>query len=190
MFLYEMILEKISSIMVEKGGEGMSMHTDKLHMAEQWMHLYGDQVMHVCLISLGDYHLAQDACQETFFRAWKHCDRFRFESSEKTWLMRIAVNVCRDMQRAKWFRQGKDVLPLEDERIRAEDATFAIGPVTQMVLNLPEKYRLTLLLHYVHGMKATQISHVLGVAYPTVLTRLRRGRELVKKQMEEGGADA
>ena len=169
----------------------MSMHTDeqRLLAAEQWMNLYGDLVMHVCLMSLGDYHLAQDACQETFFRAWKHLDRFRFESSEKTWLMRIAVNVCRDMQRAKWFRQGRDALPLQENNIRAEDTQFSIGPVTQMVLDLPEKYRLTLLLHYVHGMKATQIGRILGVAYPTVLTRLKRGREPVKRRMEEGGAD-
>lgn len=160
---------------------------DKRAQVGALMELYGDQVMRLCLVSLRDWHLAQDACQETFFRAWKHYDRFRFESSEKTWLMRIAVNVCRDMQKARWYRQGRDALPLPDTAAHGQEEHFP-GPVTETVLSLPEKYRLPLLLFYVHGMKGHEIARVLGISYPAVLTRLKRGRELTRQRMEEGGA--
>ena len=47
--------------------------------------------------------MAQDAVQETFFKAYKALDSFRGESTEKTWLYSIAFNVCRDMRRSAWF---------------------------------------------------------------------------------------
>ena len=71
------------------------MHRDpdalRREAVSEWMDLYGDQVMRLCFTALRDHHLAQDACQETFFRAWKYFDRFRFESSGRTWLMRIII---------------------------------------------------------------------------------------------------
>ena len=168
------------------------MHRDpdalRREAVSEWMDLYGDQVMHLCFTALRDHHLAQDACQETFFRAWKYFDRFRFESSGRTWLMRIAVNVCRDMKRAKWFRQGRDALPLDEKCAVFASPDLSPGPVTDVVMALPEKYRLVLLLHYVHGFKAADVGRILGVAYPTVLARLKRGRDMARRRMEEGGA--
>ena len=58
----------------------------------------------MCCVWLRDRDLAEDAVQETFFKAWKGAPSFRGECSEKTWLMRIAVNVCRDMRRSAWHR--------------------------------------------------------------------------------------
>ena len=55
---------------------------------------YGDAVLRMCFLYLKDYHLAEDAAQETFIKAMKHYDSFNRKSSEKTWLTRIAIN-CR-----------------------------------------------------------------------------------------------
>ena len=156
--------------------------------AEYLMRLYGDDVMRICLMALKDFYLAQDACQETFFRVWKYHDGFRHESSEKTWVFHIAVNVCRDMKKASWYRQGKGTLPLEENHLLLQDDSVFHGPVTEAVLALPEKYRLVLLLHYYHALKGPEIARILQVPYPTVLTRLHRGRELVRRTIEEGGA--
>ena len=56
------------------------------------MRQYEKEVLKVCTLYLRDLTLAEDATQETFFKAYKAMDRFQGGSSEKTWLMRIAIN--------------------------------------------------------------------------------------------------
>ena len=53
---------------------------------------YGDAILRMCYLYLKDYHLAEDAAQETFIKAMKHYESFHQKSSEKTWLTRIAIN--------------------------------------------------------------------------------------------------
>ena len=67
---------------------------------EELIDLYGDAILRLCILYLGDRQLAEDAFQETFLKAWEKWDGFRGESSVKTWLTRIAVNTCRDMLRS------------------------------------------------------------------------------------------
>ena len=65
---------------------------------------YEKDLLRLCCMYLKDAVMAEDAVQETFLKAYKSLHAFRGESSEKTWLMRIAINVCKDMQRTAWFR--------------------------------------------------------------------------------------
>lgn len=53
---------------------------------------------------LHDTELAGGAVQETYFKVYQFLDSFRGDSEEKTWLLRIAINTCRDMHRSTWFR--------------------------------------------------------------------------------------
>lgn len=79
------------------------------------METYGAMLTGTCTVLLGDRHLAQDIVQETFIRAYKKMDSFRGErpESEKAWLTRIAVNLCRDERRKKWFRFEDRTIPVE-----------------------------------------------------------------------------
>ena len=61
-------------------------------------------LVRMCCLCLGDASLAEDAAQETFLKAYRALDSFRGECDEKTWLMRIAINTCRDMRRSRWTR--------------------------------------------------------------------------------------
>lgn len=67
---------------------------------EQWISQYADAILHVCFIYLRDASQAEDAMQDTFIKAWKHMAQWNGQS-EKAWLMRIAVNTCRDYHRSK-----------------------------------------------------------------------------------------
>ena len=51
---------------------------------------YKDQVLRMCFLSLRDRTLAEDAAQETFLKVYRKMESFRGESSEKTWIMKIA----------------------------------------------------------------------------------------------------
>lgn len=64
------------------------------------MEQYEKSLLRMCCVYLRDTSAAEDAVQESFLRAYRSMDDFRGESSEKTWLYSIAMNVCRDMRRA------------------------------------------------------------------------------------------
>lgn len=70
----------------------------------QMMLTWERDLTRVCCLYLRDAALAQDAVQETFLKAYRHMDAFQGRSSEKTWLLRIAINTCKDMRRGSWFR--------------------------------------------------------------------------------------
>ena len=71
---------------------------------ERLMQEYGDSIFRMCYLYLKDYHLAEDAVQETFIKAMKSYDSFAHKSSEKTWLIRIAINTCKNIMRNRWFQ--------------------------------------------------------------------------------------
>jgi RNA polymerase sigma-70 factor (ECF subfamily) len=154
---------------------------------EELIDLYGDGILRLCILYLGDRHLAEDAFQETFIKAWKKRDEFRGESSVKTWLTRIAINTCRDMLRSGWFRTMRRSQPVEtlfdlatDEDIQEEAA------VRDALTRLPGLYREVVLLHYDQGLKIREIAKALGLSQNTVSTRLRRARALMEKELKEG----
>ena len=152
---------------------------------EEMIARYGDDILRLCLLYLGDRQLAEDAFQETFVKAWKGRDAFRGESSEKTWLSRIAVNTCRDMLRSGWFRLMKRSEPVESLfDLPAPEGTDA-AQVREAVLALPGKYREVIVLYYDRDMKLGEIAETLHLPVNTVSTRLRRARALLKKTLGE-----
>lgn len=68
---------------------------------------YQTSLRRICYVILRDTDQAQDAVQETFLKAYQSWDRFRNECDAKTWLMRIAINTCRDYHRSAWFRKSE-----------------------------------------------------------------------------------
>ena len=146
---------------------------------------YGDGVLRLCLIYLGDRQLAEDAFQETFVKAWKRRGTFRGESSEKTWLSRIAVNTCRDMLRSGWFRMMKRSEPLEKLFDLSAPAAEDHSWVRDAVLALPGRYREMIVLYYDQEMTLREISELTGMPVNSVSTRLRRARALLEKTLGE-----
>ena len=82
---------------------------------------YQRPLLRMCYLMLKDEELARDAVQETFLKAYRALERFRGESSEQTWLTRIAMNTCRDMRRSFWFKHV-------DRRITPEDLPETAWP--------------------------------------------------------------
>ena len=154
---------------------------------EELIDLYGDGILRLCILYLGDRQLAEDAFQETFIKAWKKWDGFRGESSVKTWLTRIAVNTCRDMLRSGWFRTMRRSQPVETlfDRATGEDIQEEFA-VRDALMRLPGLYREVVLLHYDQGLKIMEIAKALGLSQNTISTRLRRARALIEKELKEG----
>ncbi len=157
------------------------------HMVEA----YQGMLLRVCYVCLKDMQQAQDATQETFLKAYRELDRFREASSEKTWLIRIAINTCRSMQRSAWFRHT-------DRRITPEDLPLAAGTAVDderldlmcSLLKLPEKLREVTLLYYWQEMTVQEIAQILGIAHSSVSVRLQRAREKLHDLLEWREEDA
>lgn len=156
---------------------------------ERLMTEYGDCVVRVCFLFLKDRQLAQDASQETFIKAWRALDSLREDGAEKAWLMKIAVNTCRNMVRSRYFRMvdrsvSTDDLPEPSSVDRQEDDSLL-----KEVMNLPDKYRQVVVLYYYQELTAEETAQALGVPAATVRTRLKRARESLKARLEGGYFD-
>ncbi|MDO5376909.1 MAG: sigma-70 family RNA polymerase sigma factor [Clostridia bacterium] len=139
---------------------------------------YGDDILRLCLLYLGDRYLAEDAFQVTVTKAWQQLPAFRGESGVKTWVSHIAVNVCRDMLRSGWLHMLRKSEPIESLLDLAAPEQGG-GELTQAVLNLPGKYREVIVLYYYENMKMREIAEALGLPVNSVSTRLRRARTML-----------
>ena len=152
---------------------------------ERLMEQYGSSLLRMCALYLKDADLAQDAVQETFIRAYRHLDSYRGESSEKTWLTTIAMNVSRDMLRTAWFRHQSrstdiDTLPEQPAVFEFPDNT-----VLTEVMRLPAKYREVILLRYYEGLKLKEVANALGLSDGRVRSRLNKANELLRDVLKE-----
>lgn len=126
--------------------------------------------------------------QDTFLKAWKAMDGFLEQEahSAKAWLLRIAINRCRDYQRSRWFRhvdrtQALEDLPQHYLQVEAEDRSLFLT-----ILGLPVKQKQVILLYYYHRMPMQEVAQVLGVAVSTVHARLKKAEQALKMTLTGG----
>ena len=143
-----------------------------------------DKLLRTCYLYLRDRQLAEDAVQETFLKAYRSLPAFRGDSSQKTWLTRIAINTCRDLYRSEWFQHM-------DRRVTPEDLPECGAPFSSReesliveVMRLPRRLREVTLLYYYHGMDERDIAEALGISRAAVSDRLSRARRKLKGMIE------
>lgn len=156
---------------------------------EELIDQYGDDILRICLLYLGDRQLAEDAFQETFIKAWRSAEAFRGESSVRTWLVQIAVNTCKSNLRSSWFRMRKKAVNVDELLNLPAREQHTDFDLTRAVCSLPGKYRKVVTLYYYEGMKLREIAQVLQLPVNTVSTRLRKARKLLQAELK-GDDDA
>ena len=155
---------------------------DFCHLVEQ----YQTALLRMCYIYLHDMAMAEDAVQETFLKAYKSATEFRRDSSEKTWLMRIAINTCRDIQRTAWFRHVDRRVKLELLREPSTQVEEANQDLTLAIMKLPNKLKEVVMLRYYQDMKISEIATALNLSPSSVSGRLGRAMDKLRTVLERG----
>ena len=155
-------------------------------MLTRMVEQYQLRLLKMCRMYLPDGASAEDAVQETFMKAYKALPAFRGESSEKTWLMRIALNTCRDMTRTAWFRHiDKRVVPEDMTSLTAPEETD-ISDLSAGIASLPRKFKDAVLLYYYQNMTVEEVAQALKTSPATVSRRLNTARTRLRALLEGG----
>ena len=149
---------------------------------------YEKDLLRLCCAYLRDVELARDAVQETFLKAYRRMDKFEGKASEKTWLMRIALNTCKDMLRGGWFRHMDRNVVLEDLPLPVAPPSVEHIALMNAIMALPRKQMEVILLHCDQGMNIRETAQALGITPPAVINRLKKARSALRIALE-GGAD-
>lgn len=150
---------------------------------------YSEPIFRVARSIVRDHALAEDVVQETLVKVWRNLHTFRGEGSLRSWILRIAHN-----QAVSTLRRIKD--EARDPALLPEEMTSSSGVASEVVArkfvdelgaqleSLDELTRSIVVLREVEGLSYEEISDALGVALPTVKTRLFRARKLLIQRMK------
>ena len=123
----------------------------------------------------------QDAVQACVLKAWQGLPRLRDEGLFRAWLMRILINECRSLGRARRREIAAEEIEIPQE---AEDSCLRDEELHRAVLALPEKLRLTVTLYYMDGLSLRETAHALRVPEGTVKGRLYQARKQLRAMLE------
>lgn len=156
---------------------------------EELYEKYADDVLRVSYFYLGDRQQAEDVTQDVFVRLLTHAPDLE-NGREKAWLLKVALNRCRDLWRAAWVKRvvlGSPAMELTpapdqmDDRLEKQELLSAIR-------RLPADFRDVILLHYYQGYGIAEMAAMLKVPEGTISSRLSRGRKKLEEILKERDA--
>ena len=153
--------------------------------AEYLVERYADLLLRIGKTWLGDMDDAKDICQTVLIKMLENPRAFPEEGQERAWVVRIAVNECKNWRKTAWFRRR---VPLDESlRLAAEDPEPEDGSLLAQVQALPAMYREVISLRYYEGYEVKEIAALLGRSPALVSTHLKRGKEKLRNML--GGTE-
>ena len=153
---------------------------------EELFKKYGDEILRTCMLILRNRSLAEDAAMTVYEKAFVAFKGFHGEASEKTWLVRIAVNECRNILKSSAYKTsmaGEIPDTAEDRDEFSEAETKAA--VSMAIMSLPEIYREAAVLHLYNGFTLKEAARLAGVSQSAMTFRVSKAKELLRKALEE-----
>lgn len=143
---------------------------------------YQNMVYRVAVHYFASFPDGEDVVQEVFLRLYTREEPFESQEHLRRWLIRVTVNVCRDVLKSPWRKRRVSLEALPDQPVfdRPEQEELY-----REVMALPEKYRVVLDLFYYEELSTKEIAQVLNLRQSAVTTRLFRARELLRQRLKE-----
>ncbi len=142
---------------------------------------YIDTVYRVALNYLKNPTDAEDITQDVFLALLRAHPDFTSDDHAKFWLIRVTVNACKKHFRSPW----RKVVPLDAYTEQLPFQESAQKDLFFAVMSLPAKYRIPIYLYYYEEYTTGEIAELLNIPKGTVCTNLNRGRDKLKKMLQE-----
>lgn len=149
---------------------------------------YATDVLRMCYFYLADRQKAEDVTQDVFVRLITTNPDLQ-EGREKAWLLKVAMNRCRDLWRGAWLKRvvlGSpmfELVPAPDEFGQMAEQQEMMSAINQ----LPGMFKEVILLHYYQGYGIAEIAEMMELPEGTISSRLSRGRKKLEMILMKGG---
>jgi len=140
---------------------------------------YADTLLRVSFAYLKNRSDAEDVVQEVYLKLMQRRPLFKNQDHEKAWLIRVAVNLCKNRLKTAWFRK---TIPLEES---IPTATPGESRVMEAVFTLPPQERAIVQLFYFEGYMIKEIAAIIGRKESTTGSLLYRARHKLKTILKE-----
>ena len=180
----------IRSGLAEEAGNVQAAQSGGMAYFEELYERYATDVLRVCYFYLGDRQKAEDVCQDVFVRLITNAPVLQ-EGREKAWLLKVALNRCRDLWRGAWVKRvvlGSpkfELVPAPDEIGKLTDQQELMSAINQ----LPASFKEVILLHYYQGYGITEIAEMMELPEGTISSLLSRGRKKLEQILKGGEAE-
>ena len=158
----------------------------KFAREQRWNDLVEEYQTMLYRIAFANIRNRADA-EEAFLRYMKDEKPIQNREHEKAWLIRTTIHICMDVLKSSWHRR---TVPLEESLLAESREVYLPYQIKddrtlEAVLKLPVHYRNPIYLFYYEDYSIHEIAGVLNEKEGTIKTRLRRGREEVRKILTE-----
>ena len=141
--------------------------------------IYGDKIFRYTYRMLGNRADAEDATAETFLRVLRRSADLRADGAFKTWIFRIARNLCIDKMRQHKLLE----LPPDTHYSGVEERAALKITVQQALQDLQVEYREPLILCDLENISAKEAAEMLSISVPALKSRLYRGRRALRDKL-------
>lgn len=125
---------------------------------------------------------ADDIVQDTFLKLYLYKGSFNDDEHIRAWLLRCAINGCKNLLRSHWYRFSE---PLSGIESLEAPHTGGTGSLLPLIMKLGRNNRVTLYMYYYEDYSTAEIARILGIEPSAVTSRLERGRKQLKKLLAE-----
>jgi RNA polymerase sigma-70 factor (ECF subfamily) len=149
---------------------------------DEIINFYYSDIFKYCLWHTPNRQTAEDAVQETFLKMIRYFDKYIHRGKFKSYIYKIASNVCTDI----WRKNSADSLPEDLPYMEyGFEKTEADIYLKYLVQNLSEKYREIVLLRFAQNLSMREISEIQNIPLRTVQSRLRTALKQLKKVLKK-----
>lgn len=148
------------------------------HQVNQAIGRYADMVQRICLLHLKNPHDTEDIFQKVFLKYTLYSGTFENSEHEKAWLIRVALNACKDFLRDYYRKNKVSLETLSETPITGQQENREL---LEAVLSLPPKMKDAIYLFYFEGYTGPEIGKIMRKSENTVYTLLARARAKLKE---------
>jgi RNA polymerase sigma-70 factor (ECF subfamily) len=146
------------------------------------VHRHASRVYAVCLAILHDPDDSQDMAQEALIKGMTRIRSLRDGEQFAAWITRIAQNLCKDHRRT--CNRRRELLLTQNQTVSSHIESSS-PDISAALAELPEKYRIPLMLYYFDGQSSENLARTLNLSRAGASTRLVRARRALRRLLEK-----